>query len=131
MAVVVDTDVVSFVFKNNSYSAKYKSHLDGEFMYLSFMSLAELRKWALISNWGARKNANFEIHLRRYSIVHSTSQLCQLWAEISDAGKRSGINIAVGDAWIAAAALFFDVPLVTHNRKHFQNVPGLTVISES
>jgi predicted nucleic acid-binding protein len=34
------------------------------------------------------------------------------------------------DAWIAATALAFAVPLVTHNPDDFKNVPGLTVITE-
>jgi len=41
-----------------------------------------------------------------------------------------GHPIAPGDAWIAAAALAFRIPLVTHNRKHFEHVPGLIVVSE-
>ena len=35
-----------------------------------------------------------------------------------------------GDAWIAAVALRNGMPLVTHNRRHFEGIPGLTVISE-
>jgi tRNA(fMet)-specific endonuclease VapC len=34
------------------------------------------------------------------------------------------------DAWAAAVALRHGLPLVTHNRKHFEPVPGLTIISE-
>lgn len=130
MAVVVDTDVASFVFKRDSRSALYEPHLDNQFMIISFMTLAELRLWALISNWGANKNADFEKYLRRYSIKQSTPVLCQMWAEIKDYGRRTGANIATADAWIAATALFLDVPLVTHNAADFQNVQGLTIISE-
>lgn len=130
MAIVVDTDVVSFVFKRDTRSALYEPHLDGEFMILSFMTLAELRQWSLSSNWGARKKADFETHLRRYSIHQSTPELCLLWAEIRDNARRTGKQIAPSDAWVAATALFFHVPVVTHNTSDFQAVSGLTIISE-
>ena len=35
------------------------------------------------------------------------------------------------DAWIASVARMFDIPLVTHNRKHFEAIENLQVISES
>jgi predicted nucleic acid-binding protein len=37
-------------------------------------------------------------------------------------------RIDMADLCIAATALYFDVPLVTHNRKDFKNIPGLTLI---
>jgi len=130
MAVVVDTNIVSLIFKQDSRSLLYKPHLDNQFMILSFMTLAELRRWALASNWGQKKNADFNIHLRRYSIQHSTPDLCRIWAEIKDNGRRTGKNIDMADAWIAATALYFNIPLVTHNRTDFQSINGLQVISD-
>ncbi len=35
------------------------------------------------------------------------------------------------DAWIAATALLYGAPLVTHNRSDYLGVPELTIISES
>jgi tRNA(fMet)-specific endonuclease VapC len=131
MAVVVDTDVVSFVYEGDTRGALYDSHLKNEFMIVSFLTLAKLRFWSLKWNWGAKKNAQFNLFLRRYSIDHSTPELCQIWAEITHRGRRIGKSIAVADAWIAATALFFDAPLVTHNAADFQAVQNLRIITES
>ncbi len=130
MAVVVDTDVASYIFKEDTRKELYKQHLDGQFMFLSFMTAAEMRFWALTSSWGARRTTELEKYLRRYSIQHSTMRLCELWAEVKNGGKRSGKNIDDPDAWIAATALYINVPLVTHNAADFQHVSGLSVISE-
>jgi predicted nucleic acid-binding protein len=46
-------------------------------------------------------------------------------------GPEPDPNIEPGDAWIAATALQFGVPLVTHNRKDYAAVKGLTLISEA
>jgi hypothetical protein len=40
-------------------------------------------------------------------------------------------TIAANDKWIAACALRHAIPLVSNNRKHFENIPGLTLISET
>jgi predicted nucleic acid-binding protein len=36
--------------------------------------------------------------------------------------KKKGGPIDTADAWVAAVALMFDIPLVTHNRQHFENI---------
>ena len=44
--------------------------------------------------------------------------------------KRSGLNVSLADAWIAATAISLQIPLVTNNEKDFQKINGLTMISE-
>jgi predicted nucleic acid-binding protein len=56
--------------------------------------------------------------------------VCLHWAEVKNNAHRIGRQISCEDAWIAATALAYDVPLVTHNPSDFYNVPGLTVITE-
>ncbi|HTB16197.1 MAG TPA: hypothetical protein VK752_31735 [Bryobacteraceae bacterium] len=48
---VVDTDVVSFIFKNHPIAQLYDSDLQGHILVLSFMTVAELDRWAIQSNW--------------------------------------------------------------------------------
>jgi len=44
-AVLLDTDVFSFVFKRDSRAARFEPHLTGSQACLSFQSVAELRRW--------------------------------------------------------------------------------------
>jgi tRNA(fMet)-specific endonuclease VapC len=39
--------------------------------------------------------------------------------------------MSVADSWIAATAIRHKLPIVTHNKKHFEHVPGLSIISAS
>jgi predicted nucleic acid-binding protein len=94
------------------------------------MTLAELRRWTLERNWGARRRQELEEYLSRYFVVHSEDQICERWAEAMHSARSNGQPIAASDAWIAATALFLDVPLVTHNGRHYSGVAGLRVISE-
>jgi tRNA(fMet)-specific endonuclease VapC len=130
MALVVDTDVASFLFKKDTRANLYAPHLSGHMLVISFQTLAELELWGLAAGWGARRKQQLEHHLRRYVVQDSSPALCRRWAEVVDGARRRGRPVATADAWIAAAALFLDVPLVTNNESHFSSIPGLTVISE-
>ena len=44
--VLLDTDVISFVFKGDSRGAAYAPLLQGNRLALSFMTVAELFQWA-------------------------------------------------------------------------------------
>jgi predicted nucleic acid-binding protein len=96
--VVVDTDVLSFIFKHDSRGAADKPHLDA--------------------------------YRKPFTVFHSDESLCLSWAQVMEDSRRKGRPIQTADAWIAATALLHNIPIVTNNRKHFDGVIGLTVISE-
>lgn len=66
---------------------------------------------------------------QRYLVLPFDDALARRWAEMCVKFKRTGRGITDADAWIAATALLHQVPLATHNRKHFEHIPGLTLIS--
>ena len=78
------------------------------------MTFAELRRWKFQSNWSEIKNKKFEKLLSDYGVVYADEELCNLWARITIDAQKKGRPIGTADAWVAAAALMFDVPLVTH-----------------
>lgn len=47
------------------------------------------------------------------------------------AAQAAGRRIECADAWVAATALLYGVPLVTHNRNDYLGVAGLTLISHA
>lgn len=130
-SVVVDTDVVSFIFKSDSRSILYIPHLTGKIALVSFMTVAELRRWYLQRNWGSARRQDLEDFLQNYYVIHSEDSLCTKWAEVTSSAARKGRPIDTADAWNAATAMLHNVPLVTHNRKHYAGVDGLTIISEA
>jgi tRNA(fMet)-specific endonuclease VapC len=130
-AVVVDTDVVSHFFKNDSRAESYRPHLAGKLLVISFMTVAELDVWALQSGWGAQRSSRLDAHLERYAIYHASRQLCRRWAQVTADARRKGRPIDCADAWIAATALIQGVPLVTHNVRHYAQVDGLVLLTEA
>lgn len=128
---VIDTDVWSYLYKGRDEGELYQPHLFGCILVVSFQTQAELMRWAVSAGWGPRRRQHLESRLRKYVIEHSSYALSLRWAEAMESGRRNGRPIAAADAWIAATALYLGVPLITHNRKHFIGVDGLTVISEA
>lgn len=127
----MDTDVLSFIFKEDSRGDLYLAHLNRKLTIISFMTLAETDRWALERNWGRTKRRQMEEFLRQFVVSPLNRASCLRWAEAMHSARRNGWPIQTADGWVAAAALVHNIPLVTHNAKHFVGVDGLTVISES
>jgi len=127
--VVVDMDVVSYQFKRDPRARGFHRHLVGKLGIVSFMTLAELKRWALHRRWGPALRARLDLFLGRFTVVHSDNGLCHLWAEVTHRANRRGRPIECADALIAATALQLNAPLVTNNPRDYAGVIGLTILS--
>ncbi len=127
-AVLADTDIVSMVFKGDPRVERYRRHLTGNILAVSFMTVAELQRWALRRNWGVLRRAEMEAHLQNYVVLLCERDLCLTWAEVMESARRNGRPIDCADAWIAATALRYRVPLVTNNARDFAGVDRLVVM---
>jgi len=111
-AAIVDTDVVSMLFKGDPRALAWRPHIAGRLLGISFMTLAELERWPLERNWGQTRKLELAQHLTRYTVLPVSRELCAKWAEVSFAAKKKGRPIQTADAWIAATALHYQVPLI-------------------
>ena len=129
--VAVDTDVVSFLFKNHPIGYRYDPELAGRMALISFMTVAELERWVLEYKWGSQRIHGLRAYLQRFTVVPSSPDLCRRWAEVTVSAQAVGRRIECADAWVAATALLYGVPLVTHNRAHYLGASGLSLISHA
>lgn len=127
-AAVIDTDVVSMLFKGDTRALAFRGHITGRLLGISFMTLAELERWPLERAWGSGRRLELARHIARYTVLPASRELCRKWAEVSFEAKRRGNPIQTADAWIAASALFYQVPLITHNRDDYSMVSGLSLL---
>ena len=131
--VVVDTCVLSFLYSEHDLAEAYRPHVADNTKIISFMTLAELYYGTLKKNWSeSRRMDLLQYVTREYVIFPFDRALCWQWAMAREQSRGPGLQVGGADSWIAATAMLYGIPLVTHNRKHFEVLePDLTVISES
>ncbi len=66
--VVVDTDVVSFLFKNHSLAPAYQAILAGRHLAVSLVTLAEIEYGMEVKNWGVSRREVMRRFLTRFAL---------------------------------------------------------------
>jgi tRNA(fMet)-specific endonuclease VapC len=131
-SVVVDTCVLSALFKGSPLATSYRPHVTGRRLVISFMTLAELHRWPLERNWGERRRGYLEEFVARRCVLYPFNRaLCLRWAEATYQAGQNGYTVLTADAWIAATALLYEIPLVTNNPNDFRGIPSLDVVTAS
>jgi tRNA(fMet)-specific endonuclease VapC len=126
---LIDTNIASYLFRGDIRAELYRDYPAGKSIGVSFMTIAELRHWALARNWGAWRREQTEALLTRYTIFYADDELCRAWAIIVAERERNGRPIDTAEAWVAAPAWLLSIPPVTHNARHFANIAGLQINS--
>ena len=126
-AILVDTDVFSFLLRGDPPAARFEPLLAGRVPAVSFATVAELRYGALKRGWGERKCRHLEEALRRYLFLPANPDVSAAWARVRSTMDAAGHGMAGQDRWIAATALAFGCALLTNNNRHFERVPDLKV----
>src|SRR5436853_161131 len=126
---VVDTDVISFLFKNHSLAPAYQAILAGKPLAVSLISLAEIEYGMEVKNWGGPRRELMRRFLTRFTPLLPDTETAAQWAVIKSNCEKKGRPITFADAWIAAAAVQLNVPLVTHNVGDYNAIDSLTVLS--
>jgi tRNA(fMet)-specific endonuclease VapC len=130
-ALVLDTDVVSYLYRRDPRGIPYRPIIAGKVALLSFQTVAELCVWPRRNNWGAVRTAHLEAYVQEFVKIESSPELAIRWAEVIVAAEQGGRQISAQDAWVAATALELGVPVVTNNDKHFNVLTaiGLQVLT--
>jgi tRNA(fMet)-specific endonuclease VapC len=129
--VLLDTNVAIYLATGHALADYYRPHCEGYVLALSFATEAELLYTSLRARDPARTIAYWRSTLPHYSVLFPDPPTCEIWARIAAFCHRRGRPREHNDLWIAATALRHGLRLVTHNRRDFVDIPGLTVISEA
>jgi len=106
--ILLDTNVAIYLATGHTIASRYLPHIEPERALLYWRSTVPV-----------------------YIVLFPDLDTCEIWARITAACHRRGRPRQDNDLWIAATALRYQLPLLTHNRRDFADIPGLTVISEA
>jgi predicted nucleic acid-binding protein len=125
---LLDTNIVTYVSSHTDWERVYEPILFGKRLYIGFMTFAELLEAACHKNMSEKNIQKYANAIRkRYSIIPWNEAIC--WHFASIRVQRRNRPISVPDALIAATALAYDLPLVTHNTNDFTEIDGLRIIT--
>jgi len=100
-------------------------------MAIAFVTVGELLFGAAKRNWGKAKLDAQEAQLKSFVVIPFDVEICRTYARLRVAIEAKGNPCADNDLWIAACAVRHSIPLISHNRAHFERIPELHLISEA
>ena len=125
--IVLDTNVVSYIFNGDRRAQYYLERMRGLRAFISFQTLEELWFGAYRKGWGEKRENEFTLHLEQYEVIWPTPETVQISANLRSEREKAGRSLNTADAWIAATALMLECPLACHDRD-FSGIPALELI---
>lgn len=118
--VILDTDVASLSHKGK-LAGPLAARLIGRRPLITFVTLAELTKWAEIRHWGARSRQELADWVSRILVLPGDDPVAATWGRLAAAAAQRGRPRPVNDMWVAACCLTYDLPLATLNLKDYED----------
>ena len=125
MKLLLDTNILIFLSKDPTFQLLTKIiNPDNQRLYISVVSLSELKSIALQYKWGVKKWQIINSTIRNAVIVDVNENLVDTYAEIDAYSQRRNPryadypfatprNMGKNDLWIAATATLLGLKLVT------------------
>lgn len=130
---LLDTNIASLLHpqkQNSLLYSQYSSMLLGKSLAISFQTEAELWSWGFENNWGLTRIRNLEQFISQFIIIPTSKELAKVWALVRTKSKQQGRFLETADAWIIATGVYYEIPVVTHDKDFIGlNIPGLTIIT--
>ncbi len=92
---------------------------------ISAITRAETQFGVALLQADDKRRRTIDLLLNEFPVLPWTAEAADRYGEIAARLQHSGQPIGHMDTQIAAHALVLDLPLVTHNTRHFKRVPGL------
>jgi tRNA(fMet)-specific endonuclease VapC len=128
LKLLADTNVLSYLFRDSFLGGEYRALIKGQQTGVTVLSLEELQYGITLDRWSDRKRGDLDRFLRDFFVVPMPAVVAQICGNLRAQRDRIGRPMDLADAWIAATALWYDVPLVTHDRD-MEGIPGLQVLT--
>lgn len=126
---LLDTNIASYYLRRSS--AKLEARLNDGLMQqavaISVLTRAELRFGQAGMADDDRRRSLIDHFLLQLPNLPWTHHAADHYGALKDANRRGGTPIGELDTQIAAHALAEGLTLVTHNTRHFDQVPGLNL----
>ena len=118
--VCLDTDVASLIQKRREPDW-LRPHLVGRRVWLTFVTVGELFKWAEVRRWGPPARGRLDLWLADRGVVPYDDAVAKTWGWLAARAQQRGRPRPQNDMWIAACCIRHEIPLATLNLKDFED----------
>jgi toxin FitB len=115
---VLDTDVSSKLLKRQE-PEWIRRALVGNRVWLTFVTVGELAKWAEARHWGPQLQQRVEHWMSTRLVIDSDEAISRTWGRLAGRAQLRGKPKGQNDTWIAACCIQLGIGLVTLNQKDF------------
>lgn len=124
---LLDTNTISYFIKgvHPALIRRMDEATEAQTIVTSVICRAELRYGQSLMARDDKRRKAIDLMLQELPALPWTVAAADHYGAIKALHKRQGTPIGELDTQIAAHALAEDLILVTHNTRHFENVPGL------
>jgi len=130
MKYLIDTDWIVGHFRGEERVTKKLEQLAHEGMAISIIALAELYEGIYHSKDPVKDQQLFEEFLAPdLEVLTNNQEICKIFGKERGRLRKKGELIDNFDLMIASTALHYSLTVLTNNRKHFERIEGLEIIS--
>ena len=126
MSYLIDTDIVAAHLKGRPHETSLLGSLHGD-LAISLITYGEIYEGIYFGADPQRYEQGFASFLRAVDVLPLNRSILKRYARIRGELRRSGTLISDNDILIGATALYHNLMVVTHNRKHFERIPQLSL----
>jgi predicted nucleic acid-binding protein len=127
MSFLIDTDTASAHLRNvRTVTSRFLQYTGR--LYISTVSLAELKSWVYRKKTPAKYRRGLSDMLQDFQVLAVDEQVAEEAGIIGADLYGQGRPAATPDLLIGATSLVHDLTVVTHNVQDFVAIPGLRVV---
>ena len=126
---LADTDWIIHALHDNAAIVRRFEELTDDGIGISVITTAELYQGAFYSNDPHGNEALLMQFISGYEVVQLDDEICRLLARERGRWRAQGNLIGDLDILIGCTALRHSLTLLSNNRRHFERLEGLNIIS--
>lgn len=129
MRYLVDTDWAIDYFHGVEQAVRRLNEFSSEGVGLSVIAMAELYEGVFFSSNPEGNEQAMQDFLEDIEVVGVDDGVCRTFARERGRLRSAGALIDDFDLLIGATALYHNLTLLTNNRRHFERMEGLRIVS--
>ncbi|MBF0344879.1 MAG: type II toxin-antitoxin system VapC family toxin [Nitrospirae bacterium] len=129
MRYLVDTDWIAYYLRGHRRVTDLLISFRRDGIAVSMISLAELYEGICRSSDPVGDETDLRNFLTGVFVLSIDDNVCRIFGQERSILRKQGLLIGDFDILIASTALYYNLTVLTNNRKHFERIEGLQIIS--